>query len=223
MEKQTPPFDFQDAISLLKATGKKARDVHELREGIAVVSEQSIFHHTYQYFLKGHALEYTNDFAQWAGKTLEESILSEHLSNIDPYGFRSVNEVRGELLRVIDCYLEEFPEPRPAVPGEEFYFNESVAIVFLEGVRALNLAEFLIALKYVEPGCIYFHFYEARSRIKGATDDFSKWFEDALGKVELARKVRAIDPFMHSVEGIRELIGDLVEQELRHDMESRFA
>ena len=90
---------------------------------------------------------------------------------------------------------------------------------FFEGVRARNLAEFLIALKYVDAGCIYFHFYEARSRVDAETDDFSKWFEEGLGKAELARKVRAIDPFMHSVEGIRELIGELVEQELRHDME----
>ncbi len=94
------------------------------------------------------------------------------------------------------------------MPGDEFYFNESVALVFFEGVRARNLAEFLIALKYVDPGSIYFHFYEARSRVEAETDDFSKWFEEGLGKAELARKVRAIDPFMHSVEGIRELIGE---------------
>ncbi len=222
MEKETPPFDFQDAISLLKATGKKAENLHELRDGIAIVSEQSILHHTYQYFLKGHTLEYTNDFAQWAGKSLEESILSEHLSNIDPYRFRSVDGLRNELLRVIDRYLREFPEPRSVVPGEEFYFNESVTLVFPEGVRVVNLAEFLMALKYVDHGCIYFHFYAARSRINAETDDFSQWFEEGLGKAELAHKVRAIDPFMHSAEGIRTLIAELVEQELRRDMEGGY-
>jgi hypothetical protein len=219
MEERTPVFDFYEAISILKSTGKKACDLAELRDGIAVVSEESIFHHTYQYFLKGHVFEYTNDFAQWAGKSLEESILSEHLTNIDPYSFKSTDEVRKEVLRVIDRYLEKFPEPRAAVAGDEFYFNESVALVFFEGVRARNLAEFLIALKYVDPGCIYFHFYEARSRGEAETDDFSKWFEDGLGKAELARKVRAIDPFMYSVEGIRELVAGLVERELRRDME----
>jgi hypothetical protein len=219
MEGQIPPFDFQQAISIRKSTGVRARNLRELRDAIAVVSEESIFHHTYQYFLKGHVLEYTNDFAQWAGDGLEESILSEHLSNVDPYSFRSIEEVRGELLRVIDQYLRRFPEPREAVPGEEFYFNESVALVFLEGVRARNLAEFLIALKYVDIGCIYFHFYEARSRVGEEVDDFSRWFEESLGRKELAQRVRAIDPFMHTMEGIRDLIIELIEQELRSEME----
>lgn len=223
MEGQAPPFDFQQTISILKSTGKKAQNVGELREGIAATSDEAIFHHTYQYFLKGHVLEYTNDFAQWAGETLEETILSEHLSNIDPYSFKSMGEVRKELLRVIDRYLDRFPEPRQAMTGEEFYFNESVALIFLEGVRARNLAEFLMAVKYVDPGSIYFHFYEARSRINAETDDFSKWFEEGLGKKELARSVRAIDPFMHSIEGIREIIAELVERELRLDMEEGVA
>jgi hypothetical protein len=218
MEGQVPQFDFQEAISILKSTGKKAKNLRELRNGIASISEESIFHHTYQYFLKGHVLEYTNDFAQWAGESLEESILSEYLSNIDPYSFKSIDGVRKELLRAIDHYLERFPEPREVVSGGEFYFNESVAVVFLEGVRARNLAEFLMALKYVDPGCIYFHFYEARSRIGGTMDDFSKWLEEALGKKELARKVRAIDPFMHPIEGIREIIIELAEQALRSEM-----
>ncbi len=219
MDGQVPPFDFQQAISIRKSTGVKAKNVRELRDIIAVISEESIFHHTYQYFLKGHVLEYTNDFAQWAGESLEESVLSEHLSNIDPYSFKSIEEVRAELLRVIDLYLRNFPEPRDAVPGSEFFFNESVALVFLEGVRARNLAEFLIALRYVDPGCIYFHFYEARSRIGSEVDDFSVWFEEGLGRKELAQKVRAIDPFMHSMEGIRELILTLVDQELKREME----
>lgn len=219
MEGQIPPFDFQQAISILKSTGVRAKNLRELREGIAVISEESIFHHTYQYFLKGHVLEYTNDFAQWAGEGLEESILSEHLSNIDPYSFKSIKEVRDELLRVIDLYLQRFPEPREAVAGEEFYFNESVALVFFEGVRARNLAEFLMALRYVDQGCIYFHFYEARSRLGAEADDFSRWLEEGLGKKELAQKVRAIDPFMHTMEGIRVLIIALIEQELKREME----
>ncbi len=216
---QTSPFDFQQAISIRKSTGKKAKDLRELRDLIAVVSEESIFHHTYQYFLKGHFLEYTNDFGQWAGQSLGETVLSEHLSNVDPYSFGSINQVRDELLRVIDEYERHFPEPREAVPGNEFYFNESVALIFPEGVRARNLAEFLMAIKYVDPGCIYFHFYEARSRMRGETDDFSRWFEEGLGKGALADRIRAIDPFMHTIEGIRQIIVALVEAELRQDME----
>jgi len=213
------PFEFKHCTNLLKSIGQKASNIHELREIISTVSSESIFHHSYQYFLKGHVLEYTNDFAHWAGESLEERALAERLANIDPYVFSEMDSVRAEFLRVIDDYIEQFPEPRAAMPGEEFFFNETIALVFPVGVRARNLAEFLIAIKYVDAGAIYYHFYEARTRLGGESDDFSKWFEESLDKAALASRVRAIDPFMHNIEGIRTHLAAMVEDELRHDME----
>jgi len=81
------PFEFRQCVSILKATGRKAGTLREMRDVIAVVSDESIFHHTYQYFLKGHILEYANDFAHWTGESLEERALAERLSGIDPYDF----------------------------------------------------------------------------------------------------------------------------------------
>lgn len=211
-------FEFKQCISLLKSTGKKAKNLHELRDAIAVVSDESIFHHTYQYFLKGHILEYTNDFAHWVGESLEERALSEHLSNIDPYAFKSIDELRQELLNVIDFYLENFPEPREAMIGDEFYFNETVTLTFPVGIRVKNLAEFLIAIKYIDAAAIYYHFYEARVRL--GVDDFSRWFEDSLSKKELAKKIRSIDLFMHNIEGIRDRIIEAVEKDVRRGMEA---
>jgi hypothetical protein len=212
-------FEFKQCITMLKATGKKARNLRELRNALETVSKTSVFHHTYQYFLKGHILEYTNDFAQWAGEGLEERALAEHFSNIDPYDFTDIEELRKELLRQVDEYLLQFPEPRDALSGDEFFFNETVTIVFPSGVRARNLAEFLMAIKYVEGSALYYHFFDARQRL-GRSDDFSAWFEEALGKSELAARVRSIDPFMHSLDGIRERIAAAVEGEVRRDMEA---
>ena len=48
----------------------------------SVINPLSIY--TYHYFIKRQVFEYTNDFAHWAGESLEERALSEHLSNIDP-------------------------------------------------------------------------------------------------------------------------------------------
>jgi len=190
-----------------------------MRDLIALVSDESIFHHTYQYFLKGHILEYTNDFAHWTGESLEERALAERLSGIDPYDFKNIGELRHELLRVIDEYLEKFPEPRGAMPGDEFYFNETITLIFPAGMVVRNLAEFLIGIKYIDAGSIYYHFYEARMRLGSGVDDFSSWLETALMKKELAEKIRAIDPFMHSVEGIREHIVEAVEEDVKRDME----
>ncbi len=212
-------FEFKQCITMLKATGKKAGNLREFREALATVSSRSIFHHTYQYFLKGHILEYTNDFAQWAGESLEERALAEQLSNIDPYDFHDIEGLRKALVNVVDDYLQQFPEPRDAMPGDEFFFNETVTIVFSADVRARNLAELLMVIKYIDSSSLYYHFFDARQRL-GGTDDFSAWLEGALGKNELAKRVRAVDPFMHSLEGIRERIASEVEEELRRDMES---
>ena len=213
------PFEFRQCVIILKSTGKKAANVRELRELIRTVSDDCIFHHTYQYFLKGHILEYTNDFAHWVGKNLEESALSELLSNIDPYDFLKIQDLRDELGKVIDEYLVAFPEPREAMAGEEFYFNETVTLIFPVGIKARNLAEFLTAMRYVNTASIYYHFYEARIRLGGGVDDFSRWIEDSFGKNKLAERIRAIDPFMHTIEEIREHIKEAVEQEVRNDME----
>jgi hypothetical protein len=212
-------FEFKECVNIVKATGKKATNLRELRDLIGTAGDDSIFHHTYQYFLKDHVHEYTNDFAHWAGESLEERFLAEHLSNIDPYDFRSMEDLRSEILRVIDDYLERFPEPREVISGDEFYFNQTVTLTFPTGVKARNLAEFLIGVKYVDTASIYYHFYEARTRLRGGVDDFSLWIEKALGKEELAEKIRATDPFMHSVEEIKEHIVTAVEDEVKKDME----
>lgn len=213
------PFEFKQLISILKSTGKKAKQLRELWHAIEGASNESIFHHTYQFFSKGHIFEYTNDFAQWAGESLGERVLAEHLSSIDPYEFMDIQDLRNRLLEVIDDYLERFPEPGEVMPGNEFYFNETITMVFSAGIKAHNLAEFLIAVKYIETGSLYYHFYDARSRLGRGQDDFSRWFEDNLAEKELAEKIRAIDPFMHTLEGIREHLIEYVEAAVRRDME----
>ena len=217
MGERTGIFEFRQCVNILKSTGRKAKNLRELREVIAEVSDGSIFHHTYQYFLKGHFLEYTTDFAHWAGEYLEERVLAEHLSNIDPYDFKTIGDLRNALVDVIDGYLEEYPEPKDTMPGDEFYFNETITMIFPAGIKADNLAEFLIAIKYIDAASIYYHFYEAR--IRQGSDDFSTWFEDTLGKNDFAERIRAIDPFMHNIEEIREHIVEAVEEEVRRDME----
>lgn len=222
MAESPQPFDFRACLMVLKSTGEKASSLRELRARIGGVSQSCLFHHTYQYFLKGHVLDYTNDFAQWAGESLEERALAEHLSNVDPYAFPSIEDLRTALTGAIDDYLLHSPEPRRASDGEEFYFNETVTLVFPIGIRARNLAEFLSAVKHIDSAAIYYHFFEARIRLSeeaGGKDDFSRWLEDVLGKKDLANQLRGIDPFMHSLEDIRAIIAEAVEGEVRRDME----
>lgn len=213
-------FEFRQGLSILKSTGKKAKNLRELRELISAVSDESIFHHMYHYSLKNRMVEYTNDFAHWAGECLEERALSENLSNIDPYAFDSIPALREKLLHTIDDYSLQFPEPRDAMPGDEFYANETVTLIFHSGLKAGNLAEFLMALKHIDTSSLYFHIFAAKVRLKETRDDFSRWLEETLGKKELCAKVCSIDLFMHSLDGIRDHIAAAIEDEIRKDMET---
>jgi hypothetical protein len=240
LAKRIEPFEFMQCVSIVKSTGKQAKNLRELRKQLSKVSDESIYHHVYQYFLKGHVLEYTNDFAHWAGEQLEERALSERLTSIDPYTgeykdekelerrlsssepytLESVHKVRKELLREIDVFLRAFPEPHDVVSGNEFYFNETVSLVFPVGVKTRNLAEFLVAIEHIDAGSIYYHFYDSRVRLgEGMIDDFSRWIEHSLGKKKLADSIRDIDPFMHNIERIRTHIRELIEAYVRADME----
>lgn len=212
-------FEFKQAVSIAKSTGEKGNSIHSLRDIISQVTSESIFHHTCQYYLKEHILGYTNDFAQWAGESLEERALAERLSSVDPYSFKSINSLRKELLRVIDEHLRDFPEPRCVIAGDDFYFNETITLIFPIGVKVRNLAEFLVALRHVEAGCIYFHFYEARMRLGRGIDDFSRWIMSSLNRRQLARNIRTIDPFMHTTDGIREHLIEMIEEDMKSDIE----
>lgn len=220
MEKRIEPFKFKQCVSIVKSTGKFAKNLGELRILISEAGDEPIFHHTHQYFLKGHILEYTNDFAEWAGVNLEERALAERLSCIDPYILKSISEVRKELIREIDSFLNEFPEPHDVVIGNEFYLNETVTFVFSAGVTTKNLAEFLVAVKHIDEGSIYYHYFDSRVRLgDGIVDDFSRWIEHGLGKKGLAKSIRTIDPFMHSIESIRTHIMKVIEEYVRAEME----
>jgi hypothetical protein len=220
MRKTIAPFEFKQCTSIVRSTGKHAGSLRELRKLISEAGDESIFHHTYQYFLKGHMLEYTNDFAEWAGENLEHRALSERLSSIDPYTLQTVKKVRAKLLQEIDDFLTDSPHEHEVPAGNEFYFNETVSMVFPVGVKTKNLAEFLVAIQHIDEASIYYHFYDSRVRLgEGVIDDFSRWVEHTLGKKELAVQIRDIDPFMHSIERIREHISRVVENHVRAEME----
>ncbi len=217
VERRKGGFEFKECAIIRKSTGKKASTLREFRRLLVDISEKSLYYHIYQYFLKQELSEYTNEFARWAGEFLEERALAEQLSNVDPYAFKDISSLRNELLAVLDSYQKQFPEPREVGPGHEFYFEETVTFTFPVGIKARNLAEFLFGIKYVDISSVYYHFYEAR--VQKAKDDFSLWIEDSLEEKALAEKIRAIDPFMHSLDRIRDYIVTAVEQTVRSNME----
>ena len=198
-------FTFFECAGLLQPTGERARDLSELLSLIRTVEPGVIYHHPHQYYLKAavEVPEYPNDFAVWAAEYLEERALAESLAGRDLYAYRDVEEVRRALIGIIEGYLRENPMPRPVRNGDEFFFNDAVSIVMEAGPRAENLTDFIEGLETVGASSLYFHFFEARLRLRRPADDFSVWLEQGLGRGDLARRIRGLDPYRYSLEGLR--------------------
>ncbi len=78
-----------------------------------------------------------------------------------------------------------------------------------------TLREFADALQRVSIGSIYYHMFDAKMRLGQDENDFSKWFQE-LGYKGLAEDVRRLDPYTHTLEGLRKRLLVMVRQHGGH-------
>lgn len=209
-------FRFYTCQNLLELTGKKARDLRELLEGIQEADDSVIFNHTHNFLIRHHYLkpEPSSAFAHWTREFLHEDRLAEKLNNISTVEFNRIQDLKEEIVRVIERYLEESGSTARAPQGEEFDFVRSVDFVFPTPYVATNLYEFVEALRVISPNSIYFHFFMAKLRLERGENDFSCWIEESVEAPELAARISRLDPYMYTLEELREAIIAIIEKEL---------
>lgn len=211
------PFRFSSCIELREVLGKRAMDEHRLLELIEEVPADSIYYHTHSYFLR-HAYTqqlYSNDFATWVVLYAQDRLLGERLGVLDPFDFSDIEQLRDEILRILADHLNHSTVPR-CVVSEPFEFIRSHIIEIPLGLETKTLSEFHDALAEVEVGAVYNHVCEARMRKRPLSVDFARWLssEDGLGLQELALNVERVGRLGLSLEGMRNKILYLCEQEL---------
>ncbi len=197
-------FIFHECVSMVQPTGKSASTLDELLALIKEVDASVIYHHTHQYYLKAsvESPEYPHDFSVWAAECLSDRSLAEKLACVDLYGLNDLEAIRQSLIETIEEYLKEFPSPAPCLPGEEFFFDNSVVLVVPTAYEVGTVETFCGALEQVGTSSVYFHFFESRLRLGHGEDDISHWLSE-IGRKDLAQKVQALDPYFHSLEELR--------------------
>ncbi|MBD3296908.1 MAG: hypothetical protein GF392_06020 [Candidatus Omnitrophica bacterium] len=208
-------FEFTGCIEIKELLTEKANNELQLLDMIEDVPQDSIYYHTHSYFLRHYYLagQYPNDFANWAALEVRDRLLGEKLAVLTPTGNTTLEDIRTEMLDVIDTHLCSTKTVPAVISGEPFYFMKSRVIEVPTGIKAEGLSEFTEALRTVDASAIYNHIFEARLRLRRGESDFSIWLDDVLGKGELAKRVEAIDFYMHSLEEIRDRIIELCEEE----------
>ncbi|GAQ95535.1 mechanosensitive ion channel [Thermodesulfovibrio aggregans] len=215
-KKAKEPFRFYTRLNSKELTGLKARNLTELLKYIKEVPDSVIFYHTHDFIEEYHYLipQPSNEFALWIGNALGFEALAEKLSTIDIFEFSNIGEIRKRLSDIIEEYINNNPSDKNCEEGEEFHFIKSISVIMPTPYIAHDLREFVQILKFISPNSLFFHIYEAKLRVGKIANDFSLWLSESLGEEKLAEAIMSIDPYMHTIEGIRSQIISIVESYL---------
>ena len=212
------PFRFSSCMELREVIGKRAMDEHPLLELIEEAPADCIYYHTHSYYLR-HAYTqqlYSNDFATWMVLYAQDRVLGERLGMLDPFEFGDIEQLRDEIVTIMADHLNHSTVVSRCVVSEPFEFVRSHVIEIPLGLDVRSLLEFRDALAEVEVGAVYNHVCEARMRRKPLSVDFAYWLasEKGLGLQELAQKVEQVGRLGLSLEGMRNKILRLCDQEI---------
>ena len=209
-------FHFMGCIEIKELLGKKAADEQELLELIEEVPTDSIYYHTHSYFLRHLYISgtYPNDFANWVAIQVRDRVLGEKLAAVTPSGEKSLEDIRSELIEIIDQHLSSIKIVPAVGYGQPFYFMQSHIIEVPIGITVDDLEGFSQALQSIEASAIYNHVFEARLRDMRGRSDFAIWIDEVLKKNDLADKFESIDSYMYSLEGLRARLLQLCKLEL---------
>jgi len=202
------PFYFNSAAHLIRIGREKATNLAELLDALKVCPDASIFQHTFQTLREHHFIRegFSNDFAHWAFAACNEVGLAERLAGIDVREFTSIPSLRQRLVDIVEAYLKQNPRARERSAFEPFYFTVSEVIVIPTPFVARNLEEFADGIRQVSLTSIYYHFIDARLRLKLNSNDFSLWLENELDLGRLADRINRIDIYTSTLHDVRRAI-----------------
>ncbi|MGO9314726.1 MAG: DUF5752 family protein [Syntrophobacteraceae bacterium] len=212
------PFQFRECFVMTMPTGKTASNLRELVHTLREVNEAVLSYHLWQSRMSmAHpAVEYPNDFAIWAVQALQDSRLAEKLSVIDPFVYEDMKQLRDALVDLLDEYLWDQPYVPWARPGFEFYFCEAAMVVLRSQIFAWTLPEFCAGLSKVGLDSIYYHFVDARWRLRSIRmNDFSNWIKINYDLPDLAAAIQGIDVGFYTLEEVRGTVLNLVNQYIK--------
>jgi len=213
------PFSFVGCWELREMLGRSARDEQQLLEALEEIPLDSIYYHTHSFFLRHKYIAgpYPNDFATWAAIQVRDRVLGEKLGVLDPYDFENLEFLRAEIVTIIEEHLSELQIIPRAIYGEPFHFMQSRIVEAPTGLKARTLTEFREILANVDISVIYYHTFEAVLRLGKRNGDFALWIEGQLGLPELAQKISKLDPYMTSLETIRQRMIKLCDEVLEKE------
>lgn len=206
------PFLQQGCALVTMSTGLRAQNLKELSQGIAQVSEQCLHYHFWGRLLRpqfGEA-DFTNDFAAWVGGPANDPATAERLNMLNPSDTESFEELRRDILDILEERLSRDDFLSWARANRDFFFTDAAMIVFDTGLRADSPEALGALVSQASQGSLFFHFVDARRRTPDHSDDYSAWLLHGGESPQSPRvlTLRALDPFLLRVPDLRHRIVD---------------
>ncbi|NIQ39054.1 MAG: hypothetical protein GTN81_10745 [Proteobacteria bacterium] len=207
-------FQFSSSAALEKLTGLKAYDLEELLGLIRSCPDSSIFYHTFSAFrtLREVQAPYTNGFALWISKSINEEALAEKLASIDLTEYNTIKSLRTRIVKTIENHKDQSPTAFQKTADMPFYLLDANRIVYLTDKFAYDLRSFRQLLDTISVDSLYFHFIESRLYTQLQSDDFSTWIEESLSLKQLSQQIRSIDIHVYTLEELRERITRIIDE-----------
>jgi hypothetical protein len=202
-------FKIMDCALIAIATGSKAQNLRELRDQLQTIHPGCLYYHFWGGLLHPHFddPEFQNDFAVWASRNLHDLKISEQLSIINPNVFNDIEDLRREVIEIIEERLSESEHVPWVKTGQEFHFIRSQIVIFDTGASCSKPGDLHKIIPKMSLGSIYFHFIDSRRRTEGNRNDFSIWLEGFNGKYKgLIEALDNVDPSFTTLHELRQEI-----------------
>jgi hypothetical protein len=215
-KKPEKPFYFNTSEHLLRIGRQKAITLLGLLQAMQTCPEDSIFQHTFRTLQEHHFIRqgFSNDFAHWSLSACNEPALAEQLASVDVREYTSIDGLRRRMIDILNDYLKQQQRAGLQAAREPFYFCASDIVVIPTPFIADSLSAFVDGLRHVSVHSIQHHFIEARLRLHQMSNDFSQWLEEEFGLAHVADSIERIDIYTNTMEGVRQEIARIVQQNL---------
>lgn len=202
-------INIMDCALIAIATGIKAQNLRELRDHVQTVHPGCLYHHFWGNLLNPRFddPEFQNDFAVWTSRHMHELKISEKLSMVDPSVYKNIEDLRKEVLEIIEERLYQSEYIPWAKPGEEFHFIRSQIVVFDTGKSYSDPKDLISIIPTMSLGSVFYHFIDARRRTEEAKNDFSVWLKSFGDKYNgLIAELDNVDPYFTTLNDLRQEI-----------------
>jgi hypothetical protein len=158
------PFELRGVAHLIQPWGTPARDLDQLRDGIASAPVEVLFNHTVQYQLRHSGANELppDDFSAWVGGVVQDAETAERLSFAAQSRNTSVASVRVALLEVLNLLSEGRRRARDAPEESAFLFLSATSVNFSTGTFVGDGQELVETLLEADPGVWFYHLVEER-------------------------------------------------------------